>query len=247
VRSTALRVAETVADALIEEGAHAVALVGSHATGTATEGSDLDLAIVDDGPSYRLEVHDGILVSLGWATAEEQRRRLYDPDWLGTHVLGWRSAVLLRDPEGVALELQELANAWDWERVADECDRWVAGWVVGLAEEVQKLATSTVAGDDLGTGVQRSVLVLRLARVLALHRRILYPSENRLWQLVAAELGPEWSRAQLSALGLAGDTAKVSARSALRLFALAVEDVRELLDERQRAVVEHALERARRV
>jgi hypothetical protein len=85
-------IAERLARSLAARGALAVALVGSHATGDATAESDLDLAVVGEGPHYRLEVHNGLLVSLGWATAEEQRRRLYDPVYLGTHVTGWREA-----------------------------------------------------------------------------------------------------------------------------------------------------------
>jgi predicted nucleotidyltransferase len=245
--SSPLRIADRLAAALIEEGAQAVALVGSYATGTATADSDLDLAIVGNGPSYRLEVHEGILVSFGRATAEEQRERLYDPEWLGTHVPGWRSAVLLRDPYEIAAELQQLANDWEWEQVAPECDRWVAGWIVGLAEEVQKLVSSALAGNDLGAAAQRSVIALRLPRVLAIHRRILYASENPLWELVAVELGLEWRQAQLSALGLADDTVEVTFRSALRLFEIAVDEVRELLDERQLAVVERALDQRGRI
>jgi predicted nucleotidyltransferase len=85
-------IAERLAHSLAARGALAVALVGSHATGDATAESDLDLAVVGEGPHYRLEVHNGLLVSLGWATAEEQHRRLYDPVYLGTHVTGWREA-----------------------------------------------------------------------------------------------------------------------------------------------------------
>ncbi len=90
-------IAERLARSLAAEGALAVALVGSHASGDATADSDLDLAVVGEGPHYRLEVSDGLLVSLGWAPAEEQRRRHCDPAWLGTHVAGWREAVLVQE------------------------------------------------------------------------------------------------------------------------------------------------------
>ena len=82
-----------VVTALVEQGAEAVALVGSRASGDATADSDVDLAVIGEGPQYRLEIHHELLVSVGWAPAEEQRRRLYDPDWLGSHVPGWRQAV----------------------------------------------------------------------------------------------------------------------------------------------------------
>jgi predicted nucleotidyltransferase len=239
------RVVDRVAAALMEEGARAVILVGSHATGDATADSDIDLAAVGDGPHYRLEIQDALLVSVGWATAEEQIRRLSDPAWLGSHVPGWRHCVVLQDPDAVAAEIKQQALDWEWERATKECNEWVAANVAGLAEEVLKVVASLRTGDDLNAAAQRSVIAQRLAIALAIHRRILYGSENRLWSLVADELGARWSAAQASALGLTGDDLQASCRSALELFELAVHEVREVFNERQLAVVEHACRLAR--
>jgi len=240
-----LSLAEHLADALLEQGAEAVAVVGSWTTGDATEDSDLDLAVIGEGPHYRLEVHDGTLVSVGWATAEEQARRLYDPHWLGTHVHGWRHAVVLRDPKALAAGIKEEALKWGWVQVEVECDEWVAETVTGLAEEFLKLVASLRAGDDLTAAAQRSTLALRLPRAMAIRRRILYGSENRLWSLVADELGSEWREAQSSALGLDGGGFDEGCRSARRLFELAVHEAHDLLDQSQLGAVEYALRRAR--
>jgi len=238
-------IAERLARSLADAGARAVALVGSHARGDASAESDLDLALIGEGPHYRLEVHDGVLVSLGWASAEEQSRRLYDPAYLGTHVPGWRTAVLLHDPEGLAAAIKQEAAAWQWEHVADRCRGWVAESITGYAEEVHKLVASLRRGEATTAAVQRLVVALRLASVVALHRRILYASENRLWDLVARELGTEWADAQTAALGIRGESLEESCRAAVRLFDLAVDEVRPLLDSRQLAVVEHASRRAK--
>lgn len=237
-------IAERLARSLAAEGALAVALVGSHASGEATADSDLDLAVVGEGPHYRLEVHDGVLVSLGWAPAEEQRRRLYDPAWLGTHVAGWREAVLLHDPERVGAAIKDEAQAWTWEQVSERVDEWVADSVTGFTEEVQKLVTSLARTQTTMAAVQRSVIALRLASTLVLHRRILYASENRLWDVVAHEIGPAWRDAQAAALGVSGESLKDGCNAALQLFVLAAREVMPLLDERQRAVVEQGLRRA---
>jgi hypothetical protein len=239
--SGALSVADRMAGPLAAAGARAVALVGSHARGDATKGSDLDLAVIGDGPHYRLEVRDGLLVSLGWASAEEQRRRLYDPSRLGTHVPGWRRAVLLHDPERLAADLQHEALAWRWEDVSDRCDAWVAESVAGYAEEFEKLAASLLRGDHLLAAAQRSLLALRLAGLIAVHRRILYGSENQLWYLVSMAMGPAWQEAQSAAFGIDGEDIDASCRAAQRLFSLAASEVRPVLDERQRDVVDHAL------
>jgi hypothetical protein len=230
-----------MAGSLAAAGARAVALVGSHARCDATKESDLDLAVIGDGPHYRLEVRCGLLVSLGWASAEEQRRRLHDPSWLATHVPGWRQAVLLHDPEGLAAVVQREALAWRWEDVADRCDTWVAESVTGFAEEFEKLATSLQRGDQLLAAAQRSLLALRLAGLIAVHRRILFGSENQLWQLVSEAMGLAWQEAQAAAFGIDGENIDSSCRAAQRLFGLAAAEVRPLLDARQTDVVDHAL------
>jgi predicted nucleotidyltransferase len=240
-------IAERVARSVADQGARAVALVGSYARGDATAESDVDLAVIGDGPHYRLELHDGLLVSLGWATAEEQRRRLYDPDYLGTHVPGWRTAIAVYDPEALAAATRQEARAWVWRQVEVRCDEWVADSFTGYAEEVQKLAASIKDGERTTASVQRSLLALRLAPVMALKRRLLYNSENQLWNILAGELGAAWTKAQSDALGLGGESFEASCTAALRLFALAADEVRPLLDERQLAVVEHALRRAETV
>lgn len=238
-------VVDRLAAALASQGAQAVVLVGSHATREATPNSDIDIAAVGDGPPYRLEIQGGLLVSVSWAEADEQRRRLYDPDVLATHVPGWRHAVVLSDPDGIAEGIRQEALDWRWEKVEADCDRWVAAWVTGLAEEVLKVVVSLRTENDLNAAVLRSVIALRLAKALTIHRRILCGSENRLWGIVADELGPSWRAAQASALGIDGADLEASCRSALALFDLAVEEVWNVLDDRQRAVVQHARSLAR--
>jgi predicted nucleotidyltransferase len=239
--SQARAVADRLVPRLAGEGARAVALVGSHARGVAGIDSDLDLAVVGEGPHYRLEVIDGVLVSLGWAPEDAQRRRLYDPEYLGTHVPGWREAVVLHDPDGVTDSIKREALEWSWDTVEHELGVWVPESITGHAEEAQKLSASIHTGHESTAAVQRSILVLRLPAILALHLRILYGSENELWNRVAEALGPVWRDAQSAALGLGGESLDASCHAALRLFALATDEVGALLDERQRAVVEHVL------
>ena len=141
----------------------------------------------------------------------------------------------------MATATKERALRWRWQQVADRCDEWTVETVTGLAEEAQKLSASLACGASLTAAVQRSILVLRLARPLALHRRILYASENRLWDLLADELGDDWRTAQSAAFGLGDESFESSCNAALRLFALAVAEIDPLLDERSRAVVGHVI------
>ena len=237
----ALTAAREAADGLVAEGAEAAVLVGSQARGDA--GPDSDIDVLAAGPrtfSFRLERRGGLLVSMTSRPPEAYRQEMADPGSVGTAVPGWREAVVLHDPEGIAGPLVEEAEAWTWGPLELRCDGWVAEEITSLAEEVHKLAESLRTGHHVKAAVQRSVLSLRLAQVLAVHRRVLYGSENRLWDLVADTMGEEWGLAQSAAFGLDGEPFGETCRAALELYGLAAVETRSLLDERQRRVVRHA-------
>ncbi|MDI1462620.1 hypothetical protein QEZ54_16730 [Catellatospora sp. KI3] len=90
----------------------------------------------------------------------------------------------------------------------------------------------------------RGLLAVRLATILAVHHRLLYDTENRLWDLVAEAEGPQWSAAQDLALGVTPGTGGAADRAALDLYAATARRTRELLDAEQSAVVRLALETA---
>ena len=64
------------------------------------------------------------------------------------------------------------------------------------------------------------------------------------WYVVAREMGAAWSDAQAVAFGIGGESLEVSSRAALRLFRMAVDEVRPLLNERQLGVVDQASQQA---
>jgi hypothetical protein len=184
---------------------------------------------------------------MAWTTAAATLHSFENPAVLGAAVPGWRRAVILHDTDGIAAGLVAAAQQWTWELVAERCDAWVAEQVAGYAEEVQKLANSLAAGRELVAAVQRNVLANRLAFAMSVRRRILYDSENVLWNLVSEAMGEDWARAQRAAFGLDGETLLASAKGALRLYVLATNEVRGLLDARQKGVVERAVEVAEEV
>ncbi len=193
---------------------------------------------IGHGPSYRLERRVERLISISWLPLEKEHERLRDPAMVGVAVPGWRSAIILHDPSGVATALQAEARAWTWETIGDvRCDAYVADGVTGLAEEVYKLVVSLQAGSTWTAAVQRSVLALRLPVYLAVHHRILYETENRLWDHVAARMGERWTRAQEKAFGVGDEGFTETCYASLELYALAASEVLHLLDARRRAVV----------
>jgi hypothetical protein len=234
--------AGTVATDLVADGAQAVVVAGSHARGDATELSDIDLYVIGSGPAYSLRVVRGRLVAVSWRSEDDERRALRQPASVGAVVPGWRAARILHDPGGVAEGLKRQAAAFDWSAISTACDEWVAEATIGYAEEVLKLVAAGRGDDRLLVAVQRSVLALRLPRIMGVHHRLLYDTENRLWHLVSQAMGDEWAAAQAAALGLSpgGD----ADRAALQLFSLAVKDVRPLLTPAQAAVADLALRAA---
>lgn len=241
-----LELAHQVGAELIQNGAEAVALTGSHARGSPTSASDVDLIVVGQGPRYLAEVRDGVLVAQAWSTQDEQRRRFADPGQVGAAVPGWREAVLLHDPHAVGARLKQEALDWTWEEIGDLCDTWVAEQLVGYVEEVQKLVAAVENGGTLTAAVMRYLLAVRLPPILAVHHRLLYGSENVLWDQVGDVMGAEWQRTQARALSIGGESFEQSYVAALRLFRLAFETVESLLDDRQLAVAQQALALVRR-
>ena len=149
--------------------------------------------------------------------------------------------MILHDPEGLAASLVSEARDWNWGPLERRCDSWVAEQVTGYAEEVHKLVAALRHGIASTAAVQRALLAVRLAPVLAVRRRILYGSENRLWDLVSDAMGEEWRREQARALGLGDESFEETCRAALKLYEFAIVDTDPLLGERQREVVCHAL------
>jgi hypothetical protein len=243
-----LEIARIVSDEMVEAGAIAVVLAGSYARGEASARSDLDLYAIGTGPGYQLHLHHGTLVSTSWRTLDEEQDAFRNPALAGAAVPGWRTAMILHDPHGVAAILKERAGCWTWDEIGDGCiDAWVAEELTGLAEEVYKLVSMLEAGNLQAAAVQRSVIALRVPMILATHLRILYDTENVLWTLVAERLGPEWARTQATALGVMNRPIQETCHAALMLFAEACHQVGSVFDERQRKVVNAAISVARDV
>ncbi|HKH11204.1 MAG TPA: hypothetical protein VKA73_08670 [Rubrobacter sp.] len=232
-----------MAEGLAADGAEAAVLVGGHARGDAGPASEVDvLAVGRRTYAFRLERRGGLLVSVTSRSPEAYRRELAGPGSVCAAVPGWREAVVLHDPAGTAASLVEEALAWTWGPLEGRCDAWVAEEVCSLAEEVHKLSAALRGGRRATAAAQRSVLAVRLAGVMAVHRRILYGSENRLWDLVGEAMGEGWVMAQSVALGLDDEGFEETCRAALGLYGLAVDDVDHLFDERKQRVVRHARE-----
>lgn len=235
-----LAFAKETAHELAGRSKRAVVLTGSHARGTAGDTSDIDLAGVGRGNSYRLYTKDERLVSISWRSVRRHRTLFYEPHSAPIIVPGWRRAIILRDPVDEAAELKHEARVWDWDCLGVDCDVWVAQELTSLAEEVHKLVGSVAKGRPWTAAAQRSILALRMAQILAVHLRLLYETENGLWERVAETLGPVWKKAQAAAFVDAGQPFLRSCRGALNLFLLATNEIGPLLSYEQQDVIDNA-------
>jgi hypothetical protein len=244
-----LRIARAITRDLAGGGAVAVVMTGSHVRGDAHASSDLDLiAIVQKKPSdadrrdwlrpYR--VRGGVLVSTAWETPAGVRAAFRERRLAPTFVPGWREAVILHDPADVAARLKRAAERWTWDVIAEDCDRHAADGITSLAEEAHKLVGTYRAGNAHAAAAQRAILAVWLAGHIAERRRILYGTDNVLWDLVAESMGQPWASTQARALSEHGESLEDSCRAALELYRLAAVEVRPLLTRHQREVVDAA-------
>lgn len=240
INPSVMSLASALAELLAFAGAEAVVLTGSHVRGAAHPESDLDLVAIGEGSPYTLTREAGRLVATTWVPAETIRsgfERL--PDAVDT-VPGWRDAVILYDPKGTAASLKEAAEAWTWSSVAHLVNEWVAREITGYAEEIHKLVSNLERGRHTVAAVQRSVLALHMAPILAVHFRLLCDTEDQRWDIVSDVMGDRWTAVQTQALALRGESFAKSCAAALTLYLLAADRVHTLLSDEQEAVVDYA-------
>ena len=243
----AIQTAERIAQDLADQGAQAVVLTGSHARRDAAEHSDIDLVALGAGTST-ITQRDGHLVVVSWNAVDVVCTSFGEPYQVGLVIPGWRRALILHDPSGIAAALQVEANTWTWDRIGSaHCDALVTDDITGFAEEVHKLVNALAQDWPAMAAIQRNVLAMRLPVIMALHHRLLCETENRLWDMVARHIGGQWADAMRRALGLGGESFSTTCTAALDLYVLSAAEVDNLLDAQQRRIVEHACRIARSI
>lgn len=236
----ALQASREVSRRLVKQGAEAVVLFGSRVRGDAYKESDIDIHAIGRGSNYRLERDQGFLISIAWMTAGQHRQAFRDPSKAGGIIPAWRNAAIIFDPQGIAASLKQEAKGWRWETLSKQADKWVAEETTGWAEEVHRLVGNLQLRRTTAAAIQRSVLAIKMAPILAVHHRIFYDTENQLWTLVSKKMGMKWTQLQSIALGEGDQSFEDTCKAALQLYAIVAREVKNLLDQRQSQVVTHA-------
>lgn len=218
-----------------------IALIGSTATGTDHPHSDIDLiAAADTDPGTRVLHREGRMVTITRKRPDELAASLTCPWEAGAAVPAWRTARILHDPDGTLRDLQALARAWTWDDHATAADAWAASQLVGLAEEVHKIHGMLAQGRARAAAANRLILALALPAPMAAAHRLLYGSENDLWDAVAHAAGPDWAAAWDLAAATAPASPEAGCRAALDLYKLAAHRLIGHLDGSDRTVVDTA-------
>lgn len=238
----ALQVSNAFSRRLIGQGAQAVVLFGSWVRGNAYTESDIDILAIGRGPHYRLERYQNFLISVSWASVRQVLQAFKDPSRVGGVIPAWGNAIVIYDPEGIANKLKQKAREWRWDSLGKNVDRWVSEELTGYAEEVHRLIGNFQLKRRSAAAVQRSLLAIYMAPILAVHYRILYSTENQLWDLVSKRMGKKWTQTQSVALGERRQSFEETCKAALQLFVLAAQEVKSLLNKQQYQVISHACE-----
>jgi len=178
------------------------------------------------------------MVSVKFSTPAEERREMSDPSHFDGTVPGWRSARILRDPQGVARRLQREARRFRWSSIRRAVRKYVGDQLAEHAEEVVKLVRALDTGERETASVLRNVIANRMAFLRLLPLEQWWTTENGLWERAGRRAGAEFQRAQRSALGTDGSTWNESCEAALRLYSLTVRANRRYLTKENRRVVE---------
>lgn len=241
-RAKARAVARAVAAEYSKRGTRAVLLAGSWVRGDAHRHSDIDLWILGRRRDSEALWREPFVVSISHTTETAERRKFREPGRLGGVIPGWRLAIPLYDPDGIAARLKSEARRFRWNDVAEKCDRWVGESLVGWGEEAVKLVRALSEGRLQTACVQRNLLADALGFVMAIHRRMFWDSENEFWERIGAAVGGAWQAAQATALCDPRSDPERTCLAALDLYRETARETRGVLRGDRLAVVTHTCE-----
>jgi hypothetical protein len=224
-----------------------VGLVGSYAHGQESKYSDVDVDIYanqfPENPydRYTLRYWDNKLISLKYASLEDERSSLSDPRRAIWVVPGLRGMRILLDKDGSLAGLQQAAEHFDFSLLRTKADEFAAEQVMGCAEEVHKILNGLARSHESTVLNATWGLVKCMLEAVAVQRGLLIVSENRYFDLIQEAVGRDtkWTRAFRMAWGLDAHASQYQSRgaAALTLYRLSAAMYDGLIPEKHREVV----------
>ncbi|MBZ0282139.1 MAG: nucleotidyltransferase domain-containing protein [Anaerolineae bacterium] len=232
----------------------AIGLTGSHARGTATPFSDIDLHVYVPAQGtpphehYQLHRFEGHLVSITVTTIESKYADLEQPQSAVDVVSGLRQTRILYDSvqltgHGLLASLRQAALDFDWTPLQPAADAFASQQLAGCAEEAHKLLSGLLKNDEALLLYATYGLVLGLVNVVAVQKGILVESENVLFQAVQDAADAEWSELFRIAAGWDANPVRMRALAGLGLYAATARMLRGIIAPEHETVINWTLER----
>jgi predicted nucleotidyltransferase len=233
----------------------AVGLTGSHARGTASPYSDVDIYRFGKQPAkdafdrYALRVMEGRLVSITKATIAAKREELAEPDTAIWAVPGLRKMQILMDNNGELAALKQEAEHFQGQPLQPDADYYASTELMGHAEEACKVMGALLKDDDSVALYGTYGLVLGLPRILLVQRGVLVESENAFFQRAQESAGLEsnWSKhfriaAGFDTLPEQENAVRMRAVASLQLYAETVHVLQSIIQPQHSEVVEMTIQ-----
>jgi predicted nucleotidyltransferase len=237
---------------LIVPGTVAIAVVGSFGRGDPGPESDVDVTrfMVTLPPAeperYRIVYRGERLVAVLDNTLDAVRSGLVAPERAIWTVPYLRSVRPLYDPDGELARLQRDSQSFAWAPLQSRANEYASHRLMKFTEEALKLGLALRAGDEQRIMTETVWLILGLPLVIATQRGILLDNEVRAPLQVQATVGRDsrWSQQYRAAVGIGGSSSvEARGRAALDLYVLTVDLLDDVLQPRDRSVIEETLRR----
>jgi hypothetical protein len=243
---------QSVLDEIDSPDVVGVGIAGSYARGQASKYSDVDLDIFvtklpdDEFDRYTLKYRDDKLISLKYATLEDESAALTDPQRAIWAVPGLSEMKIVLDKDGSLAKLQHAALEFDFSHLQSAANEFAADQVMHCAEEVHKVLNGLARGHESTVLYAVWGLVKHLPGAVMVQRGLMMTSENRFFDLIQESVGREskWTRAFRVAWGLDPNASQYQSRgaAALTLYRLTAAMFDGLIPDRHRPVVNRTLQ-----
>jgi hypothetical protein len=207
-----------------------------------------------DEEEYTLEYRAGRLVSISTTTIAAKERELSNPVSAVMAVAGLRQARVLLDKDGSLAALRDKAMAFTWEALQAAADRFASYTLMGNAEEVHKVLSALVRGDESAAMYGTVGMCNMLTQVVIVQRGLLIRTENSWFQQVYEAVGwdSDWTRYHRLAYGFEGGPARgpafeARAMASVHLYEETAKLLRPILRPEHARVIDGAIGNIRRV